>query len=197
MAYCVSLRVGRVASLGGIAAMCFVPVGTLAQSPGGDAALRAFEVVRSVFQHPRCQNCHIPRDAPLQYDQGLRHAQNVQRGPVGLGAVAMECPTCHRDENLPASYGARSPPGAPNWRLPPPQIKMVFIDLSARELCQSIKDRNSTGGKDLAAMLAHVRDDKLVAWGWKPGGDRSIPPATREQTVAAFKTWMDAGAPCP
>ena len=25
------------------------------------------------------------------------------------------------------------------------------------------------GGKDLAAMLTHVRDDKLVAWGWAPG----------------------------
>src|SRR4029453_7177470 len=78
-----------------------------AAMPPQDAALRSFEVVRAVFQHPRCQNCHIPGDAPLQYDQGLRHAQNVMRGPSGHGAVAMECPTCHRDDNPPASYGAR------------------------------------------------------------------------------------------
>ena len=102
----------------------------LAQTPPSDSALRAFEVVRSVFQHPRCQNCHIPGDAPLQYDQGRTHAQNVMRGPRGHGVVAMECAACHHDENLPASYGDHAPPGAPNWHLPPPETKMVFIGLS-------------------------------------------------------------------
>jgi hypothetical protein len=109
----------------------------------------------------------------------------------------MRCAACHHNENLPASYGDGAPPGAPNWHLPPPVTKMVFIDLSPRNLCQVIKDRRTTGGKDLAAMLAHIRDDKLVAWGWNPGGQRTLPPATREETVAAFKTWIDAGAPCP
>jgi cytochrome c-type biogenesis protein CcmH/NrfF len=52
-----------------------------------DQAVRAFETVREVLQHPRCQNCHIPGNAPLQYDQGLPHAMNVQRGRDGLGAV--------------------------------------------------------------------------------------------------------------
>jgi hypothetical protein len=166
-------------------------------APSPDGALRAFEVVRSVLQHPRCQNCHIPGNAPLQYDQGLTHEQNVLRGPDGRGAAAMRCSACHHDENLPAIYGDRVPPGAPNWHLPPPETKMVFVGLSARDLCQVIKDRRATGGKDLAAMLAHIRDDKLVAWGWNPGGRRTLPPATKEETVSAFKTWMDAGAPCP
>ena len=172
--------------------------GAYAQAaPSSDGALRAFEVVRSVLQHPRCQNCHIPGDAPLQYDRSLTHAQSVMRGPDGRGAAAMRCAACHHDENLPASYGDGAPPGAPNWHLPPPETKMVFIDLSPRNLCQVIKDRRTTGGKDLAAMLAHIRDDKLVAWGWNPGGQRTLPPATREETVAAFKTWIDGGAPCP
>jgi hypothetical protein len=74
---------------------------------------------------------------------------------------------------------------------------MVFIGLSPRNLGQVINDRRTTGGKDLAAMLAHLRDDKLVAWGWNPGAQRTLPPATREATFAAFKTWIDAGAPCP
>jgi hypothetical protein len=166
-------------------------------SPPSDSALRAFDVVRSVFQHPRCQNCHIPGDAPLQGDKGRAHAQNVMRGPSGHGAVAMECAVCHREQNLPVSYGEHVPPGAPDWHLPPPETKMVFIGLSPRELCQAIKDRRATKGKDLAAMLVHIRDDKLVAWGWAPGEQRSLPPATRAETVMAFKTWTDAGAPCP
>ena len=170
--------------------------GSVSAQPA-DRALTAFDLVRSVFQHPRCQNCHIPGDAPLQYDEGARHAQYVMRGPTGHGAVAMECNTCHGDSNRPASYGDRAPPGAPNWHLPPPETKMVFIGLSPRQLCETIKNPQMTGGKDLNAMYVHVRDDKLVAWGWNPGGNRGPAPATQAQTAAAFKTWIDAGSPCP
>ena len=162
-----------------------------------DEALRAFEIVRSVLQHPRCQNCHIPGDAPLQGDEGQVHTQFVKRGPYGLGAAAMECAVCHQEQNLPASYGKHVPPGAPNWRLPSPEFKMVFIGLSPRELCIAIKDRRAARGRDLAAMLTHIRDDTLVAWGWAPGEQRTTPPATRAETVSAFQTWTDAGAPCP
>jgi hypothetical protein len=172
--------------------------GAYAQSPPpANSALQSFEVVRSVLQHPRCQNCHIPGNAPLQGDVGVPHAQGVMRGPSGHGATAMECAVCHQEKNLPVSYGEHVPPGAPDWHLPPPATKMVFIALTPRELCMGIKDRGATGGKNLAAMLAHIRDDKLVAWGWEPGERRSLPPATRADTVAAFKNWMDAGAPCP
>ncbi len=139
-------------------------LGVHAQTPATDGALQSFEVVRSVLQHPRCQNCHIPGNAPLQGDIGRPHAQNVQRGADGHGAVAMECAVCHQSKNLPASYGDHVPPGAPNWHLPPPATKMVFIALSPRALCLAIKDRTYTGGKDLPAMLAHIRDDQLVAW---------------------------------
>lgn len=169
-----------------------------AQSPqSSDGALRAFEVVRAVLQHPRCRNCHIPGDAPLQGDEGRRHDQFVVRGVDGHGATAMECPVCHQESNLPATYGDLVPPGAPNWRLPPAGMKMVFVGLSPRDLCMAIKDRRLTGGRDLASMLAHIRDDKLVAWGWAPGGHRALPRTIRAETVSAFKTWMDAGATCP
>ena len=169
----------------------------VAQPAQPDAALKAFETLRSVLQHPRCQNCHIPGDAPLQGDEGRTHDQYVARGTDGLGGPVMRCYLCHTDKNLPASYGTNVPPGAPNWRLPSPQTKMVFIGLTPRQLCRSIKDRRATGGKDLAGMLAHVRDDSLVAWGWMPGEQRTVPAATRAETVAAFRTWIDAGAPCP
>ena len=34
------------------------------------AGVAAFATVQKVFQHPRCQNCHIPGDSPLQFDAG-------------------------------------------------------------------------------------------------------------------------------
>ena len=74
---------------------------------------------------------------------------------------------------------------------------MVFYGLTPRALCATIKDKQATGGRDLKAMMEHIRDNRQVAWGWAPGGLRTTPPASRAQTVAAFKTWMDGGAPCP
>ena len=178
------------------AAVSLAAAGAMAQAEAGRAS-QAFEVVRSVLQNPRCQNCHIPGDAPRQHDASLRHDINVQRGPAGLGATAMECPVCHGTQNLPESYGLHVPPGAPAWRLPPPEMKMVFIDLSPGQLCAVIKNPRTTGGKDLPAMLVHIRDDKLVGWGWNPGLGRQPVPVPRERFVAAFQEWMSLGAPCP
>jgi hypothetical protein len=89
------------------------------------------------------------------------------------------------------------PPGAPTWKLPPPEHKMIFINLSAADLCATVKDPKRNGGKDLAALLEHVSHDKLVLWGWDPGVGRAPVSIPHEQFVAAFKTWTDAGAPCP
>jgi len=160
-------------------------------------AIAAFGVVQKVLQHPRCQNCHIPGDAPLQFDDGRVHSQNVKRGSNGLGARGLACAACHSTENPPASYGAHMPPGAPNWHLPPPEHKMVFIHLSAGELCRVLKDKEENGGKDMAALLEHVRADKLVLWGWDPGVGRAPVEVPHDQFVAAFRRWANAGAPCP
>jgi cytochrome c5 len=159
-------------------------------------ALQAFGVVQKVLQHPRCQNCHIPGDAPLQFDQGLVHAQNVQRGPEGKGARGLACSTCHSTENPPASYGAHMPPGAPNWQLPPPEHKMVFIGLSGGELCRGLLNKAENGGRDLHALREHL-DDKLVLWGWDPGVGRAPVDIPHKEFVAAFEKWAKAGAPCP
>lgn len=146
---------------------------------------------------PGSQKCHIPGDAPLQFDAGLTHAQNVKRGDAGKGAAGLPCATCHGAANLPARYGAHVPPGAPNWHLPPPEHKMVFINVPAAQLCATLNDPKQNGGKDLAALLTHVTSDGLVLWGWNPGQGRAPVPVTHNAFVAAFKKWTDAGAPCP
>jgi hypothetical protein len=161
------------------------------------AALSAFDTIQTVLQHPRCQNCHIPGDAPLQFDTGMLHAQNVKRGPEGKGAPGLPCATCHSTSNPPASYGANMPPGAPSWHLPPPDRKMVFIGLSKADLCATIKDPKRNGGKDFAALIEHVSHDKLVLWGWDPGVGRAPVSVPHDAFVASFKTWIAGGAPCP
>jgi len=160
-------------------------------------ARAAFATIEQVFQHPRCSNCHIPGDAPLQFDTQLVHAQGVVRGPEGRGAPGLPCSTCHGEKNPPASYGPHAPPGAPHWGLPPPDQKMAWIGLPAVQLCAMIKDPKQTGGRDLDAMLEHVAGDALVLWGWAPGGERAPVPVPHADFVAAFRAWKDGGAPCP
>ncbi len=89
------------------------------------------------------------------------------------------------------------PPGAPNWRLPSPEHKMVFIHLSSGELCRRLKDPGETHGMGLEGLLRHVSNDRLVLWGWNPGVGRSPVSIPHEEFVAKFKNWIDAGAPCP
>lgn len=164
---------------------------------GRDAGLAAFETVRSVLQHPRCQNCHPPGDAPLQGDDGHPHQQNVLRGPAGMGRVGEECSTCHGTANLPASYGLHVPPGASEgWRMPPPERRLVFVGMSSRSLCEQIQDPKRNGGMDRAALRAHL-DTPLVVWGWDPGNGRAPVPIARPVFLEAWATWASAGTPCP
>jgi hypothetical protein len=74
---------------------------------------------------------------------------------------------------------------------------MVTIGLNAPALCAMIQDKNENGGRDFAALLKHVSEDKLVLWGWKPGGNRAPVPVPHAEFVAKFKQWADAGGPCP
>jgi hypothetical protein len=160
-------------------------------------AVAAFTTVQQVFQHPRCQNCHIPGDAPLQYDAGVPHAMAVVRGPEGHGVEGLECATCHGNANSPASYGLNAPPGAPHWGLPPPDQKMAWIGLGPAELCETIKSKRENGGRDFDELIKHVSEDSLVLWGWHPGGARAPVPVPHDQFVAKFKQWVAAGGPCP
>lgn len=185
-----------------IRATALVPALALAGATAGPAPAPApadehglFEPIRSVVQHPRCRNCHVADGRPRQYDAGFVHGQNVQGGTDGRGMPGLPCTTCHQDANAPAAAGPNAPPGAPNWHLAPKE--MVWVDVGARDICLRLRDPASNGGKDLDQILHHFAEDKLVAWGWQPGGARRPPPLSHAQTVAAVKTWIDAGAPCP
>ncbi len=76
-----------------------------------------FRQMATVFQHPRCMNCHPRIDFPRQGDDRHRHAMNVTRGPADRGAPGLHCSTCHQSSNQTASGVPGAPasgaPGAP------------------------------------------------------------------------------------
>ncbi|MGC1543034.1 MAG: hypothetical protein WA772_01780, partial [Candidatus Acidiferrales bacterium] len=55
------------------------------------AAQAAFLRSWTVFNSPRCRNCHPAGDAPLQGDDSHVHIQDVKRGPDGHGVYSMKC----------------------------------------------------------------------------------------------------------
>ncbi len=173
--------------------------GPAAAAPAASSdPVAAFETVRAVLQDPRCQNCHPPGDRPLQTDRSTVHTMNVQRGPTGHGMPGAECGTCHGRANLPDSYGAHQPPGvSPDWHMPPPEMPMVFVGRSSRELCEQLKDPARTAISTVPALLKHVSSDPLVLWGWTPGFGRKPVAVPHAEFVAAFQRWTDAGRPCP
>ena len=150
-----------------------------------------FKPVSEVLNHPRCMNCHPRDDRPRQGNDRHEHLQNVVRGVDDLGFVNMRCNSCHREENNPNS----GVPGAPTWHLAP--ISMGWQGLGDAELCTTLKDEKRNGGKNVAALVEHMSSDKLVLWGWEPGGKRDPVSTPHDVFVKQLKAWEKAGAPCP
>lgn len=160
--------------------------------------LPAWEKIYAVFSHPRCANCHVADDRPrwsgAHYGTTRYHAFNVQRGAdgSGFGNAGLRCTTCHFASNSTVLHG---PPGAENWHLAP--VEMVWFEKSSAEICAQIKDPARNGGRSLEEVSLHVRDDKLVGWGWAPGPGREPAPGSAEETYQALEQWRLAGTPCP
>ncbi len=154
----------------------------------------AWTWVNAVLMSPRCMNCHPAGDAPLQGDESLPHAQNVQRGLDGQGLFAMRCATCHQTANAP---GPHLPPGAPNWHLPRPDMPLVFEGKSSSELCRQMRDPAQNGGKTPEQLLEHMTSDPLVLWGWDPGEGRNPVAMPHELFAGAARAWVEGGCDCP
>jgi len=162
-------------------------------SDGNAVGLSAFREVASVLVSPRCLNCHVPGESPLQYDDSRPHTMSVKRGADGNGTPAMRCTNCHQSTN---TEFAHAPPGVSGWRMPRAKTPLAWQGLSTGELCRSLKDPSKNGGMSLSALVEHVTSDKLVNWGWNPGTGRTTPPLPHQQFVDKFRQWVDRGAPC-
>jgi hypothetical protein len=158
-----------------------------------EVGLSAFRAVASVLTSPRCLNCHLEGQSPLQGDDGRPHNMNVRRGDDGRGSPAMRCTNCHQSTNV---EFAHAPPGAPDWRLPAANSPMAWRGLSTGDLCRTLKDLSKNGGRSLSSLLEHVTADQIVNWGWNPGSGRTMPPLSHQQFVDKFREWVDSGAPC-
>ena len=157
--------------------------------------------VYTVLTHPRCINCHTATNYPQQGDDRHRHFANVVRGPEGHGVPALNCVTCHQQSNA-DSTGV---PGGRDWHLAP--LSMRWQDendqpLSSAAVCRSVKDPSKNGNLGGQGLLKHHEEAELVLWAWNPGRrpdgtERTTPPLSHDEFVAATRRWVEAGMPCP
>jgi len=153
----------------------------------------AFQAIIPVLRHPRCMNCHSKGDFPRQGNDSHQHTMEVRRGPDGQGVNAVKCSTCHQEQNVP---GLHTPPGAPDWHLPSPEMPMIWEGLTDRQLCELLKNPNENGHRTVEQIVEHM-GTPLVLWGWHPGEGRSPVPMSEQEFLAKVKIWAAKGAACP
>jgi hypothetical protein len=156
-------------------------------------SVTAFKTVYKVLMSPRCMNCHPSGDVPLQGDDSHLHTMYPKRGLDGKGVYAMKCANCHQPTN---TAGLRTPPGNPNWHLPPATMRMVFQGRTARQLAKQLIDPKQNGNKNKQQLIAHASDG-LVTGAWNPGEGRSLPPMSQQEFAKAWTTWINKGAYAP
>ncbi len=156
-------------------------------------SVQAFMQVYKVLKSPRCMNCHPSGDVPLQGDDSHLHTMYPKRGKDGKGVYAMKCANCHQPANVP---GLHTPPGNPNWHLPPADMKMVFQGRTPAQLARQLTDVKRNGHKSMQQLIDHA-DDGLVVAGWGPGEGRTLPPLSHEAFKKAWLTWINKGAFAP
>ena len=155
-----------------------------------------FDTMMKVITHKRCINCHPSGDQPLQGEDSHIHQFGVQRGPDGLGEAALRCSSCHLEEN----NDFAGVPGAPHWHLAP--RSMGWSGLSRTEIARAMTDPTKNGNRSLSEIEQHLTVDPLVLWVFEPGVNhagtpREKPPVSKEEYIAAVKTWIESGAPIP
>jgi hypothetical protein len=156
-------------------------------------SVRAFMQVYKVLMSPGCMNCHPAGDAPLQGLGGQPHNMNVKRGRDGTGLYAAKCSNCHQPQNTP---GLHTPPGSPDWKLPPENMKMIFQGRSPRQLALQLMNYNQNGHKNKEQLIAHARTT-LVKKGWDLGEGRIQPPMSYSAFVSVWDEWIKKGGYAP
>ena len=154
-------------------------------------SIALFREAGKVLFHPRCTNCHTGTDTPFRTDRQIAHLPRVKGGRTGKGSGGGRCATCHGRK---VTKQGRIP-SDPRWALAPAVVGWKGKSLPA--ICAQIKDRKRNGGRDLPALIKHMREDGLIRWSWAPGPRRTPAPGTHAQFVALIQAWADSGAYCP
>ncbi len=174
--------------------------GSVSRAQGLEAWARIFEVT----SHPRCANCHIgERERPMwsgpSYGEPRPHGMNVYAGASRIGSeTGLLCGTCHVNSTATERDNA-TPHAAPHvagaWRLAP--VEADWYGKGSQEICEQLRDRERNGNRTYRQVAEHLGHDRILHWGWNPGGNREPAPRTLQDHINDVLRWGVAGMPCP
>ena len=189
----------------GIVLACLMPACSGQDARAADLpakqSLNAWTQLEKVLLHPRCLNCHSAGDSPTQADDRHVHQFRVLNGHQGKGNPGALCMGCHQASNQMTS----GVPGALNWQHAPASMTWENSPgkpMQGSQLCQVLRDPKKNGGRDLPALIEHLRTEPLVLWAWAPGKNakgeaRTTPPISHEDLISHASLWANTGAKCP
>lgn len=174
--------------------------GSVSREQGLEAWARIFEVA----SHPRCSNCHVGgSDKPMwsgpSYGTTRPHGMNVRAGRSRIGAESgLLCVTCHvnstateRSNDIPHA----APHIAGNWQLAPAEA--AWFGKTSNEICEQLRDPKRNGKRSFRDIASHLGHDRILHWGWAPGGGREPAPRTLQEHIDDVLLWGVGGMPCP
>ena len=156
----------------------------------------AFTTMMKVLTHKRCVNCHPSDHVPKQGEDSHPHLFGMARGEANHGFDALNCNTCHQQENNNFS----GVPGAPEWSLAPHSMR--WEGLSRVEIAKSMLNPANNGNRSHEDIEHHLTEHELVLWAWEPGVNaagepREKPPVPLEEYRKAVHKWFELGALIP
>ncbi len=60
-----------------------------------------------------------------------------------------------------------------------------------------LKNPELNGHRSPQALIEHMETEKLVLWGWNPGGHREPIPISHQEFIDLMKVWVSGGTVCP
>lgn len=163
----------------------------------------AWDRIYEVASHPRCANCHVgASDRPMwsgpSYGKTRVHGMNIRAGESRIGVEYIPCATCHVDSEA-SGRGNPTPHHAPRvaapWQLAP--VEADWFGKSSVEICTQLRNPETNGDRDMAALASHLDHDVILHWAWNPGGGREPAPYDLQTHVKDILIWGTAGFPCP
>jgi hypothetical protein len=155
-------------------------------------AVKRFEALMPVVQHPRCANCHGGIDFFSPGHEGAHGGGAVEMiardvyGPDGKTIVARSRPNFE-------TCGSCHDASTRRWEIPAPMLDVNFAGRTAGQICEQIKRFSHS----VPELMSHIEKDELIRLGFEGRrGHTSLaplpPPMTAEAFNASIAAWVES-----
>lgn len=168
-------------------------VGECSLSPAEQTeAVKRFDALMPVIQHPRCVNCHGGIDffsagyEDLHGGGAVEMVDREVKGPDG-SIIA------HRRPDFATCASCHDAQTRRRWEIPAPMLNVNFAGRTAAQICEQMKRHSQNPG----TLILHIEKDELIRLGFEgrrgfTSLSRLPPPMTAEGFNAKVAAWVES-----